>query len=73
MKNFLKRVGLVAAVVMGAGSAMAQTATTGATVDTSAVTATLSNGLTAVGAIGVAILGLAALVALYNWVKRPIK
>ncbi len=71
MKNFLKQVGLGAAAVMAGGSAMAQT--TGATVDTSAVTSTLNNGLTAVGAIGVAILGLAALVALYNWVKRPIK
>ncbi len=71
MKKYLKQLGLGAAAVMAAGSAMAQT--TGTSVDVSAVTTTLGTGLAAIAAIGVAVLGLAAVVAIYNWVKRPIK
>ncbi|CAJ0679466.1 MULTISPECIES: major capsid protein [Ralstonia] len=71
MKDFLKKVGAGAVAVIASGAAMAQTS--GSTVDVTAVTDTLKGGLTAIGAIGVAILGIAAVVAIYNWVKRPIK
>ncbi len=73
MKAISKKVLVGAGAVVAAGSAMAQTATTTGSVDVSSVVSTLSGGLTAIGAIGVAILGLAAVVAIYNWVKRPIK
>lgn len=74
MKKYLKQLGLGAAAVITAGSAMAQSSgTTSSGVDVSAVVSTLGTGLTAIGAIGVAILGLAAVVAIYNWVRRPIK
>lgn len=74
MKKYLKQLGLGAAAAITAGSAMAQSSgTTSSGVDVSSVVTTLGTGLAAIGAIGVAILGLAAVVAIYNWVRRPIK
>lgn len=71
MKDFLKKVGAGAVAVIASGAAMAQPS--GSTVDVAQVVSTINGGLAAVGAIGVAILGIAAVVAIYNWVKRPIK
>lgn len=71
MKSIFKKVGLGAGAVAAAGSAMAQSS--GQSVDVSSVVSTINGGLAAIGAIGVAILGIAAVVAIYNWVKRPIK
>ncbi|WP_324761325.1 major capsid protein [Ralstonia pickettii] len=64
--NFKKGAFAVGAAV-AAGSAMADG------VDVSAVVTTLGTGVAAIGLIGVAILGLAAVVAIYNWVRKPIK
>ncbi|CAJ0709532.1 hypothetical protein LMG7143_01107 [Ralstonia thomasii] len=71
MKKALKQLGLGAMAVVAAGSAMAQTAPSA--VDVSSVVSTLGTGLAAIGLIGVAVLGLAAVVAIYNWVRKPIK
>lgn len=68
MKAMFKKVGLAAGAVGVAGSAMAEGG-----VDVSAVVTTLGTGVAAIGLIGVAILGLAAVVAIYNWVRKPIK
>ncbi|WP_425219095.1 major capsid protein [Ralstonia solanacearum] len=67
MKSIFKKVGVAAGAVGVAGSAMADG------VDVSGVVNTIGTGLAAIGAIGVAILGLAAVVAIYNWVRKPIK
>ncbi|WP_394474983.1 major capsid protein [Ralstonia mannitolilytica] len=69
MNSMFKKVAVGAGAVAVAGSAMAES--TG--VDVSSVVSTINGGLAAIGAIGVAILGIAAVVAIYNWVKRPIK
>ncbi|WP_296225712.1 major capsid protein [Ralstonia sp. UBA689] len=68
MKSIFKKVGFAVGTVGVAGSAMAADG-----VDVSAVVTTLGTGVAAIGLIGVAILGLAAVVAIYNWVRKPIK
>lgn len=67
MNANIKKAGVAAGVAVAAGSAMADG------VDVSAVVTTLGTGVAAIGLIGVAILGLAAVVAIYNWVRKPIK
>lgn len=44
-----------------------------AQIDTTAATTALSDGNSAIGTIGGAILVLAALVAVYAWVKRAVR
>lgn len=68
MKAMFKKVALATGVAAVSGAAMADTG-----VDVSAVVTTLGTGVAAIGLIGVAILGLAAVVAIYNWVRKPIK
>lgn len=70
MKPIFKKLGLAAGAVAASGAAMAQSSSG---VDVSAVVTTLGTGVAAIGLIGVAILGLAAVVAIYNWVRKPIK
>ncbi|MCO5415219.1 major capsid protein [Ralstonia mojiangensis] len=41
--------------------------------DVSAVVAVITGGLAAIGLIGVAVLSVYGTIAIYNWVKRPIK
>ncbi|MHA6915880.1 major capsid protein [Ralstonia pseudosolanacearum] len=69
MKGMFKKVALATGVAAASGAAMADTSG----VDVSSVVTMLGTGLAAIGAIGVAILGLAAVVAIYNWVRKPIK
>jgi|GEM_PF-1614623 Inovirus Coat protein B len=62
---------VVASGVGLAGAAHAQTS--GTTVDVSSVVSTIHGGLAAIAAIGLAVLGVYGAIAIYNWVKRPIK
>lgn len=59
-------------VVVGTGLAIAATASQAA-IDVTAVTGKLTEGETAIGTIGGAVLVLAVLVAIYVWVRKPIK
>lgn len=64
--------GKLAVVAGGVGAAgLAHADTT--TIDTSQVVATILGGLAAIGAIGIAVLSVYGTIAIYNWVKRPIK
>jgi len=69
MKVNLMKVAAVAGAVGASGAAMADT--TG--VDVSSTVSLLGTGVAAIGLIGAAILGLAGVVAIYNWVRKPIK
>ena len=69
MKSMFKKVALATGVAAVSGAAMADTSG----VDVSSVVTTIGTGLAAIAAIGAAILGLAAVVAIYNWVRKPIK
>lgn len=60
-------------VASGVGLAGAAHAQTGTTVDVSSVVSTINGGLAAIAAIGLAVLGVYGAIAIYNWVKRPIK
>jgi len=69
-----KRVaGKVAIGAVAAGGAVAAHAQTAPTVDTTQVVATITGGLAAIGSIGIAVLSVYGVIAIYNWVKRPIK
>lgn len=71
----VKRISQKAAVAFGVGGAAvvahAQAVPSGP--DVSAVVAVISGGLAAIGLIGVAVLSVYGTIAIYNWVKRPIK
>lgn len=70
----VKRISQKAAVAFGGGAAVvahAQAAPSGP--DVSAVVAVITGGLAAIGLIGVAVLSVYGTIAIYNWVKRPIK
>ncbi|MHA6848542.1 major capsid protein [Ralstonia syzygii] len=67
MKSVLQKVGVGAGIAAAAGSALADGP------DVSAVVTTIGTGVAAVAAIGVAVLSVIATIAIYQWVKRPIK
>lgn len=56
---------------LGAGS-MAMAQTTGYTLDTTAVVSTITNGVTALSSIGVAVLSLVVVIKLFKWAQRTL-
>lgn len=59
------------AVAAGSTLALASGAhAAGATIDTTDVVATISGGVTAISAIGVAVISLVVVIKLYKWVQR---
>lgn len=70
----VKRVSQKAAIAFGvSGAAVVAHAQTSSGPDVSAVVAVITGGLAAIGLIGVAVLSVYGTIAIYNWVKRPIK
>ncbi|TXI01950.1 MAG: phage coat protein [Rhizobium sp.] len=70
MQKKLKKVGVALGLLAVAGAASAQAAPT---VDLSAVTSAIALAVTAIGTIGIAVLGVRAAVATYTWVRQAIK
>lgn len=70
MQKKLNMVGVVLGLLAVAGAASAQTTPT---VDLSAVTTAIAVAVTAIGTIGIAVLGVRAAVATYTWVRQAIK
>jgi hypothetical protein len=68
LKNSAAKGALAATALatLGAGSAHAA----GATIDTTDIVATISGGVTAISAIGVAVISLVVVIKLYKWVQR---
>lgn len=59
------------AVAAGSTLALASGAhAAGATIDTTDIVATISGGVTAISAIGVAVISLVVVIKLYKWVQR---
>jgi len=54
--------------LMAAAGAHAQSS--GTTIDTTAVVATITSGVTTVSAIGIAVLSLVVVIKLFKWVQR---
>lgn len=58
------------AVVGGTGLASMSGANAAVTIDTTDIVATISGGVTAISAIGVAVISLVVVIKLYKWVQR---
>ena len=58
------------AVAAGSTLALASGAHAAATIDTTDIVATISGGVTAISAIGVAVISLVVVIKLYKWVQR---
>ena len=73
MNKFFKVSKRLAVGAVAAGAAVAANAQAAPSIDTASVVATINGGLVAIGAIGLAVLGVYGTIAIYNWIKRPIK
>ena len=62
----LARLSVVGGAAVAAGGAHAATTT----IDTTDIVATISAGVTAISAIGVAVISLVVVIKLYKWVQR---
>jgi hypothetical protein len=65
-KNNAKRYGVVAAA---AGAAAGSTGANAAAIDTTAVVATITDGVTTVSAIGLAVLSLVVVIKVFKWAR----
>jgi hypothetical protein len=73
MNKFFQVSKRLAVGAVAAGAAVAANAQAAPSIDTASVVATINGGLVAIGAIGLAVLGVYGTIAIYNWIKRPIK
>ena len=65
-----RKVGMALAGTLG-GLMLAPSAhAAGATIDTTEIVSTISGGVTAISAIGVAVISLVVVIKLYKWVQR---
>ena len=59
-----------ASVVGGATAVVSSAHAAGTTIDTTEIVSTISGGVTAISAIGVAVISLVVVIKLYKWVQR---